>query len=104
MESYQSLVARASVNAAKAHPALADASVRVEEDSDGLVLHAVYTMTGTANPVTVMALVEDRLIPDMEKLLDASFVQRHVRFAVEAAADTHHADHRSGSQPALATA
>ncbi|MGO4454806.1 hypothetical protein [Arthrobacter sp. RAF14] len=76
------VLARAAENAAKASPALADAEVRLDQHDDGWVLNAVYTMAWSADPVAAMALVEQRLIPDLEEVLGVPFVQRHVRFAV----------------------
>ena len=83
MESRQIVLARAAENAARASTALADAEVRLERHDDGWVLHAVYTVAGSSTTVAAMALVEQRLIPDLEEVLGGAFVQRHIRFAVE---------------------
>ncbi|HJX76699.1 hypothetical protein [Glutamicibacter sp.] len=73
------VISRAAQDAAKVHPELLDASIRIGGSTESPVLYAWFTLRVDASPIESMNLVRSRLIPDMEAALGRSFTQKHVK-------------------------
>lgn len=77
-----SVIARAAQDAAEGHAVFNGARLRISGSSEAPVLYARYTLRADADAVEAMALVDERLVPDLEAGLGTAFVRRHVRFDV----------------------
>lgn len=74
-----SVISRAAQDAAKVHPELLSASIRIGGSAESPVLYAWFTLRVDASPIESMNLIRSRLIPDMEIALGRAFTQKHVK-------------------------